>query len=103
MTKFYQDQLQKRPRLAEEHFIKVVKSADVGVLFITGMRDEAPVAIFSHMIQDARLLDICVEASLTTRSLRRGRHESHGSAYHEKTNGSKSKGATPNYRPSLSD
>jgi adenine phosphoribosyltransferase len=101
LTKFYQDQLQKRPHLAEEHFIKVVESADVDVLFITGMRDEAPVAIFSHLVQDSRLLDIHVEASLATSSLRRGRYESHGPAHHEQTSSSKSKGATPNYRPSF--
>ncbi|CAJ0542969.1 Ff.00g003440.m01.CDS01 [Fusarium sp. VM40] len=99
LTKFYQDLLQKRPRLAEENFINVVQSADVDVLFITGMRDEAPVATFSPLIQDARLIDVYVEASPATRSLRRGRHESHGPAYHEKARGSKSKAATSNYRP----
>ncbi|KAM0321089.1 hypothetical protein ACHAPQ_009717 [Fusarium lateritium] len=101
LTKFYQDQLKKRPRLAEEHFIEVVKSADVDVLFITGMRDEAPVTTLSHLVQDTRLLDIRVEASLATRYLRRRRHESSGRACHEKTNGNNSEDITSIYRPSF--
>ncbi|KAI6749582.1 hypothetical protein HG530_014996 [Fusarium avenaceum] len=65
------------------------------------MRDEAPVATLLHLIQDARLIDVYVEASPATRSLRRGRHESHGPAYLEKVSGSKLKAATSNYRPSF--
>ncbi|KAM0229213.1 hypothetical protein ACHAP5_011720 [Fusarium lateritium] len=99
LTKFYQDQLKKRPRLAEEHFIEVVKSADVDILSITGMQDEAPVTTLSHLVQDTRLLDIRVEASLTTRYLRRRRHESHGPASHGTTNSNKSEDVTSNYRP----
>jgi hypothetical protein len=52
LTAFYNEQVSKRPRLPEEHFLTVVHGAaatDVDVLFITGMRDEAPVASFCHL------------------------------------------------------
>ncbi|KAF5024472.1 hypothetical protein F66182_3412 [Fusarium sp. NRRL 66182] len=70
---FYKDQLQQRPELEKEHFIEVVQSgADADVLFITGMREEAPVATLSHLVSNARLLDVRVAASDTTRLVRRG-------------------------------
>jgi hypothetical protein len=45
----------KGPRLPEEHFLNVVYGAvDVDVLLITGMRDEAPVAVLSHLVSNSR-------------------------------------------------
>lgn len=38
-------------------------AADVDVLLITGMRDEAPVATLSHLVPDCRLLEVCVKAT----------------------------------------
>ncbi|KAL6411865.1 adenine phosphoribosyltransferase [Ilyonectria robusta] len=73
LTSFFQDQVRQRPRLPEEHFLKVVNSAvDVDVLLVTGMRDEAPVAVFSHLVPDSRLLEVRVNASEETRRVRRG-------------------------------
>lgn len=73
LTTYFQSQVQHRPRLPEEHFLNVVYgSGDVDVLLITGMRDEAPVAAFSHLVPDSRLLDVRVKASKETRRSRRG-------------------------------
>jgi phosphomevalonate kinase len=81
LTIFFQAQVRQRPRLPEEHFLNVVYSAaDVDVLLITGMRDEAPVIAFSHLVPDSRLLEIYVKASEETRQVRRGCHGSDNSS-----------------------
>ncbi|KAI0147666.1 hypothetical protein GGR57DRAFT_249713 [Xylariaceae sp. FL1272] len=73
LTEFFEDQVRQRPRLPEEHFLNVVHGAvDVDVLLITGMRDEAPVVAFSHLVPDSRLLDVRVTAREMTRRVRRG-------------------------------
>ncbi|OAG06155.1 uncharacterized protein CC84DRAFT_1146036 [Paraphaeosphaeria sporulosa] len=73
MTSFFQRQVQERPSLLKEHFLKVVHSeADADVLLITGMRDEAPVAAFSHLVPDRRLLEVYVQASEKICQVRRG-------------------------------
>ena len=75
LTTYFQSQVQHRPRLPEEHFLNVVYGAgDVDVLLITGMRDEAPVAAFSHLVPHSRLLEVRVKASKETRRARRGCH-----------------------------
>jgi len=72
LTIFFEDQVRKRPQLPEEHFLSMVYSAvDVDVLFITGIRDEAPVAAFSHLVPDSRLLQVHIQASKQTRQTRR--------------------------------
>lgn len=64
LTAFFQDQVRHRPQLPQEHFLALVHdTAGVDVLFITGMRDEAPVAEFSHLVPYSRLLDVRVKAS----------------------------------------
>ncbi|KAI4682533.1 hypothetical protein J4E81_009608 [Alternaria sp. BMP 2799] len=76
LTAFYEKQIQERPRLPEEHFLEDVHnaaSADVDVLFITGMRDEAPVASFSHLVAASRVIEVRVdinEASRVARGVR---------------------------------
>ncbi|KAL7937880.1 hypothetical protein V8C35DRAFT_135400 [Trichoderma chlorosporum] len=76
LTAFFQEQVQKRPRLPEEHFLKVVYGAeDVDVLLITGMRDEAPVATLAHLVPDSRVLEIRVKARGEVRRVR-GWHQS---------------------------
>ncbi|KAA8621660.1 P-mevalo-kinase multi-domain protein [Pyrenophora tritici-repentis] len=70
LTEFFQQQVQKRPQLPEEHFSSTVRdatAADVDVLFITGMRDKAPVASFAHLVPESRLVEIRVEAKEHTR------------------------------------
>ncbi|GAB1196526.1 hypothetical protein APSETT444_005798 [Aspergillus pseudonomiae] len=75
LTAFFQDQVRHRPRLPEEHFLSVVDgAADVDVLLITGMRDKAPVAEFSHLVPDVRLLEVRVQVTEETRRARGGCH-----------------------------
>ncbi|PCG92400.1 Higher eukaryotic phosphomevalonate kinase [Penicillium occitanis (nom. inval.)] len=75
LSVFFQEQTQQRPQLPVEHFQNVVyENSDVDVLFITGMRDEAPVATFSHLVPESRLLDVHVQVS---EQLRRTRRELH--------------------------
>lgn len=73
LTTFYHNQVKQRPWLPEEHFLHVVYSAaGVDVLLITGMRDEAPVAAFSHLVSDSRVLEVRVYASGEARHKRGG-------------------------------
>lgn len=75
LSTYFQGQVRERPRLPEDHFLNVLYEAvDVDVLLITGMRDEAPVAAFSHLVPDSRLLEVSVKASHETRRVRRGCH-----------------------------
>ncbi|KAH8786253.1 phosphoribosyl transferase domain protein [Hyaloscypha finlandica] len=106
LTAFFQGQVHQRPRLPQEHFLDVVYGArDVDVLFITGMRDEAPVAALSHLIPESRLLEICVKASQETRRIRRryhgGGNDSNGNEESKDSNNSKSDLTALDYRPSL--
>lgn len=72
LASFFQSQVQQRPRLPEEHFLGVVYgAAGVDVLLITGMRDEAPVAAFSHLVPDSQLIEVRVQVSDEIRMMRR--------------------------------
>ncbi|TGO43870.1 hypothetical protein BOTNAR_1136g00010 [Botryotinia narcissicola] len=77
LTKFYKEQVINRPQLPMEHFQSVVNdSGSFDVLFITGMRDEAPLTAFSHLVPDSRVLDVRVNASQTVlRDRRWKRHD----------------------------
>ena len=73
LKKYFQKQKQLRPQLPDDHLLSVVRDAvDVDVVLITGMRDEAPVATFSHLVPDSKLVEVYVEASKETRDARRG-------------------------------
>jgi adenine phosphoribosyltransferase len=103
LTTFFQGQIRQRPRLPEEHFLNVVYGAvDVDVLLITGMRDEAPVTAFSHLVPDSRLLEVHVQASKRTRQIRRGCQGGDGDGDDNKdSNNSGSNLMALDYRPSL--
>jgi hypothetical protein len=63
LTRFYNRWEQERPNLPQEQFLSVVRRAgDVDVLFLTGMRDEAPLATFSHLVPESRVIEVYVEA-----------------------------------------
>lgn len=97
LTAFFQDQVRRRPRLPEEHFLKVVEGAvDVDVLLVTGMRDEAPVAAFSHLVPESRLIEVRVKASEETRRVRRGSPGSDGNS-----NNGRSESTVSDNHPSL--
>ena len=106
LTTFFQGQVRQRPRLPEEHFLNVVYgAADVDVLLITGMRDEAPVAALSHLVPDSRLLEVRVQASEQTRRIRRGCHGGDDAGDDNKDNNDSNNGRSNStaldYRPSL--
>ncbi|KAH9204604.1 hypothetical protein DL95DRAFT_495515 [Leptodontidium sp. 2 PMI_412] len=101
LTAFFDSQVKQQPQLPEDHFLNVVDSAaDVDVLLITGMRDEAPVATLSHLIPNSRLLDIRVTANDETR---RARRECHGDKNKDNkdSNDTGSSVTALDYRPSL--
>ncbi|KXT10524.1 hypothetical protein AC579_2362 [Pseudocercospora musae] len=61
LTAFFQQQVRARPSLPEEHFMQVVHSRPSSdLLFITGMRDDSPVAAFSHLVPHSKLLELRV-------------------------------------------
>ncbi|KAI1308512.1 phosphoribosyl transferase domain protein [Xylaria venustula] len=63
LTVFFDNQVRRSPGLPEVHFMNVVFDAeDADVLFITGVREEAPVAILSHLVPNSRLIDIRIQA-----------------------------------------
>ncbi|CAI7604860.1 unnamed protein product [Penicillium glandicola] len=100
LTTFFHGQLRDRPRLAEENFLDVVHGArDVDVLLITGMRDEAPEAAFSHLVPHSRLLEVRVKASKETRRARRGCLDD--GVDDEDNNDGRPKPKPLGYRPSL--
>ncbi|KAH7317071.1 phosphoribosyl transferase domain protein [Stachybotrys elegans] len=71
LTSFFQEQVNSRPELPKEHFTDVVGHAgDVDVLLVTGMRDEAPVTVFSQIFPESKMVDVHVVASEETRVLR---------------------------------
>ncbi|KAK8051714.1 hypothetical protein PG993_003099 [Apiospora rasikravindrae] len=107
MEDFFQKQLHQNPNLPEKHFLDMLHSTDddAAVLFITGMRDEAPVTKLAHLRPDCRFLDICVQASEGTRRFRKGLHGG-GAADGARSDETKSNGERPSvldadYRPSL--
>jgi adenine phosphoribosyltransferase/phosphomevalonate kinase len=72
LTEFFKRQMEQNPEILKEHFQKVVDSAeDVDVLIITGMRDEAPVATYSHLVPRKRVAEVNVRAHEQTVRIRR--------------------------------
>jgi hypothetical protein len=90
LTVFFQNQVQQRPELPEGHFWNVVYSAaDVDVLLITGMRDNTPVAAFSYLAPDSKLVEIRVQASEETCHVHRGCHGGDGTNRNKENKDSK--------------
>ncbi|KAF5700345.1 adenine phosphoribosyltransferase [Fusarium mundagurra] len=111
LTAFFKEQTRQQPGLPVKHFLNVVSdAADMDVLVITGMRDEAPTATLSHFVPNSRLLDIRVTASEKTRQARwkcqvndNDRHDYHCKNDNRGSNGSNSmsNSTTLDYRHSL--
>ncbi|KAK3695702.1 phosphoribosyl transferase domain protein [Podospora appendiculata] len=105
LTAFFQNQVQRQPELPGQYFSSIVECAAasdvpdrVDVLLITGMRDEAPVARFSHLVPNSRLLEIRVTASREAREHRAIHvHVPDNSADGTNTDTD----AKPNHRPTL--
>lgn len=102
LTKFWQGQAQEHPQLPESHFLNAVYDAvDVEVLLITGMRDEAPVALLSHLVPDSKLIEVRVQANEQTRLIRRGSYDGNDSDEYKGTYNDRSDLTTSGSRPSL--
>ena len=75
LTKYYEEQLQQRPQLQEESFLSAVNlPLNSDVLIITGMREDAPVTTFAHLLSDIKIVEVHIQASETTRQNRRWGH-----------------------------
>ncbi|EHL00677.1 putative FAD-linked oxidoreductase [Glarea lozoyensis 74030] len=75
LTAFFNEQLKQRPQMLSEQFLDAVQAAsDVDVLMISGMREDAPVARYSHLVPDSRLIEVYIETSQQTRQIRRGHY-----------------------------
>ena len=99
---FFQSQVRLQNRLPEQQFLNVVYgAADVEVLLITGMRDEAPVAAFSHLVPESRLLEVRIKASDGTRRARRKYYDDNDNRDNKDENGSSFGLTTMNSCPSL--
>lgn len=97
LSVYFQEQTRQRPQLPVEHFQNVVyENSDVDVLFITGMRDVAPVANFSHLVPESRILDVHVQVS---EQLRRTRRELH--SHEDDRDVSDSENSNLEYRPNF--
>lgn len=103
LTAFFEKQVRQRPQLLEDHFLNAVyRNVDVDVLLITGMREEAPVATFSHLVPNSRLIEVRVQASKQARQIRQGCYSSDD--YGDDNKGSddgRSRLAALYYHPSL--
>lgn len=100
LTQFFERQVQQRPQLPEEHFLNVVNAADdVNVLLITGMREKAPIATFSHLVPESRLIEIYVQTNEQTRGARQENRDKGADNEHRK--GIKSNPTVLDYRPSF--
>lgn len=104
LTRFFRDQVQQRPQLPKEHFLDIVNGAtDVDVLLITGMRDVAPMSVFSPLVPGSRLLEVRIR---TSEKMLRTRRDSHGYSHNDYDGGkdnteSKSNMAMFDYCPCL--
>ena len=106
LTALHKQQVQQRPWLPETRFLQIVHGAPgIDVLLITGMRDESPVAAFSHLVPYSRLLEVRVKASEDTRRVRREYHRGNDdgdqSRCPEGDECGKSNVTSPDCRPSL--
>ena len=79
----------------------VYGAVDVDVLLITGMRDEAPVAVLSHLVPDCKLVEVRVQASEQTRRIRRGSYDGDDSDEYNGTHSDRSDLTALDSRPSF--
>ena len=103
LTEYFHNQVQQQPQLPVMHFLDVVRAAtDVDVLFVTGLRDEAPVTALSHVATHCRLLEVYVKASDEVKLARRGGpDDSHQPEGEDSPGNGKLKSLPGGYRPGL--
>lgn len=103
LTAFFQRAVRRRPQRLKTQFQNVILAAlNMDVLLITGMRDTAPLAVYSHLVPGDRLLEVRVQARDQTRRVRRGWHGVDINGVNsQETNINTSDVAALDYRPSL--
>ena len=103
LTAYFHDRMQHEPQLPQEQFLQVVNGvSNVGVLFITGVRDEAPVATFAPQVPHSRLVEVYVKASARERRLRKGDHIDDGNSVSQNASTpAESSSEIPSHQPCL--
>ncbi|KAK4231870.1 hypothetical protein QBC38DRAFT_406514 [Podospora fimiseda] len=67
LTAFYQNQLQKDPKLPEKHFLNsILRARPANVILVTGLRDEYPIAAFCHLVPSSRVIEVRITATKQT-------------------------------------
>lgn len=70
LMSFWQKQVQARPQLPEEEFMRVVNEVEgLDVLIIIGMRDAAPATVFSPLVPESRVVEVRIERDDNTLGL----------------------------------
>lgn len=91
--------------MPEEYFLELVYSTvDVDVLLITGVRDNALLAGFSHLVAESRLIEVYIQASEQKRKSCKGYNNSSsdGTDRHDSNNSNaRANITTLDYCPSL--
>ncbi|KXH38505.1 hypothetical protein CSIM01_05630 [Colletotrichum simmondsii] len=102
LTAFFHDRVRENPHLPVDNFLDVVYgAAGAGVLLITGMRDEAPVATLSHLVPNSRLIEIRISAGSGAKQLRQGfRNDEEDCDSSQEENGKRAT-RVRDYRPNL--
>lgn len=98
LTQFFQTQVQQDPKLPEKHFLDLVYSAGpIDALFITGMRDEAPVATCSPLVPNSRVIEVRITASKKTRLSRGASSTEHDTTTYPSSSSSSWTGWAPTF------
>jgi adenine phosphoribosyltransferase len=59
LTAYFLNRVDQRPNYPQENFLKLVHdNTGVDVLFVTGMREQGPVAAVSHLVPGSRVIEI---------------------------------------------
>jgi adenine phosphoribosyltransferase len=62
LTAYFHDRVRQQPNYPQENFLELVHvNAGVDVLFVTGMREQGPVAAVSHLVPGSRVMEIRIQ------------------------------------------
>jgi hypothetical protein len=62
LTAYFLDRVEHRPNCPQENFRKLVHdNTGLNVLFVTGMREQGPVAAVSHLVPGSRVIEIRIQ------------------------------------------
>jgi adenine phosphoribosyltransferase/phosphomevalonate kinase len=82
LTAYFNDRVRQQPNYPQENFLKLVHdNAGVDVLFVTGMREQGPVAAVSHLVPGTRVIEIRVQTNEDMPSSPRGKVDDPGHSH----------------------